>query len=81
MSDLIEGSQKEPEIIIAYGVPGVGKSTFAAGSNNPIFIARVKGIGKLSQDLAQDHAVTGPNLRGCGVDKDLRKAEPYACYQ
>ena len=38
MSDLIQGMQQEPDIAVAYGPPGIGKSTFAAGSNNPIFV-------------------------------------------
>lgn len=38
MKDLIEGAQKEPLITVAYGVPGIGKSTFAAGSEKPIFL-------------------------------------------
>lgn len=38
MSDLIEGVEKEPLNSVVYGVPGVGKSTFAMGSENPLFI-------------------------------------------
>jgi NADH-quinone oxidoreductase subunit D len=49
-------------------------------STNAIFLARTRGIGVLTKELANSHAVTGPNLRGCGVPKDLRKDEPYSVY-
>lgn len=49
-------------------------------SNNPIFKVRMEGVGKMEKSLAFTHAVTGPNLRGTGVDFDLRKKEPYSCY-
>jgi NADH-quinone oxidoreductase subunit D len=48
---------------------------------NVIFINRTKGIGPISQDQAQDYAVTGPNLRACGVSHDLRRSEPYSIYR
>ena len=50
-------------------------------SNNPIFIARTKNVGKLSADAARTFAVTGPNLRGSGVDYDARKHDPYCGYE
>ncbi|MCK5241640.1 NADH-quinone oxidoreductase subunit D [bacterium] len=49
-------------------------------SDNAIFLARTRGIGTLTQELAHSHAVTGPNLRGSGVSKDLRKDDPYSVY-
>ncbi len=49
-------------------------------SKNVIFINRTKGIGPISRDQARDYALTGPNLRACGVPFDLRRSEPYSVY-
>jgi NADH-quinone oxidoreductase subunit D len=49
-------------------------------TRNRIFIDRTQGIGILPKEVAIDYGVTGPNLRGSGVDYDLRKAHPYLVY-
>ncbi len=50
-------------------------------TNNPLFLDRVAGIGKLSAEDALSFGATGPNLRASGVDWDLRKARPYCGYE
>lgn len=49
-------------------------------SENRIFIERLSGSAPLSQEMAHAHGVTGPNLRASGVPFDLRKTDPYSCY-
>jgi NADH-quinone oxidoreductase subunit D len=49
-------------------------------TRNRIFVDRTKDIGVISKEKAIDYGLTGPNLRGSGVDHDLRKAEPYLIY-
>ena len=49
-------------------------------TRNRIFVDRTKGVGVLPKDLAVDYGVTGANLRGSGVEYDLRKAHPYLVY-
>jgi NADH-quinone oxidoreductase subunit D len=50
-------------------------------SRNAIFIARTQGLGIISKQDAIGYGVTGPNLRGSGVEHDLRKTQPYLDYQ
>jgi NADH-quinone oxidoreductase subunit D len=50
-------------------------------SRNAIFIARTQGLGIISKEDAIGYGVTGPNLRGSGIEHDLRKAQPYLDYQ
>ena len=49
-------------------------------TKNIIFIVRTKGIAVLPAERALEYGVTGPNLRGCGVRYDVRRAEPYGVY-
>jgi NADH-quinone oxidoreductase subunit D len=47
---------------------------------NRIFIERCEGVGYISKEQAIGLGLTGPNLRGSGVDHDLRRDEPYLVY-
>jgi len=50
-------------------------------TGNPIFRNRLKGVGYLSAADAVALGVTGPNMRGSGVDFDLRRDMPYSGYE
>ena len=49
-------------------------------SRNPIFINRTKDIAVISRERAIAYALSGPNLRGSGIEHDVRKAHPYLDY-
>jgi NADH-quinone oxidoreductase subunit D len=49
-------------------------------SRNKIFMDRTRDIGFISREAAIDYGLTGPNLRGSGIEFDLRKAHPYLVY-
>jgi NADH-quinone oxidoreductase subunit D len=49
-------------------------------TRNRIFVDRTRDVGVIPRDVAIDYGLTGPNLRGSGVDYDLRKAHPYLVY-
>ena len=49
-------------------------------TRNRIFVERTKDIGVIPKDVAIDFGLTGPNLRGSGVEYDLRKAHPCLVY-
>src|SRR5881398_2346442 len=49
-------------------------------TRNRIFVDRTRDVGVLPKEVAIDYGLTGPNLRGSGVDYDLRKAHPYLVY-
>jgi len=48
---------------------------------NEVLIARSRGVGILSKEMAINSGASGPVLRASGVQWDLRKADPYAIYE
>ena len=50
-------------------------------TKNPIWMARTQGVAPLSAADALAWGVTGPALRGSGVNWDIRKQEPYSGYE
>ena len=50
-------------------------------TRNRIWVDRTKDLGLISREDAISYALTGPNIRGSGIDYDVRKARPYLDYQ
>ncbi|HYF11601.1 MAG TPA: NADH dehydrogenase (quinone) subunit D [Actinomycetota bacterium] len=50
-------------------------------AKNPIWVERNAGVGVLEGPDAIRLGVTGPLLRAAGVDKDVRRDEPYCGYE
>ena len=50
-------------------------------SGNTLWQSRTQGIGIISREDAIDWGLTGPCLRGSGVDIDLRRDNPYSGYE
>jgi NADH:ubiquinone oxidoreductase subunit D len=48
---------------------------------NPFFMARAQGVGVITRELAEGVGISGPLLRGSGVNWDLRRADPYSSYE
>lgn len=50
-------------------------------TGNRIWHDRNRDVGVLSREEALAWSLSGPNLRGCGVEWDLRKDQPYSGYE
>ncbi len=50
-------------------------------TRNRIFIDRTQGVGAIDAEAALSYGFTGPNLRATGIDYDVRKTNPYMCYE
>ncbi len=50
-------------------------------SYNKIFIERLANVALIPEEMCIRYGLTGPNLRGAGVNWDLRKNEPYSGYE
>ncbi len=71
------------EMVLAFvkHMRGTLKDYDAAIMRSSLFKARTVGVGALSLGEAVEWGATGPFLRACGLDWDLRKKRPYGGYE
>ncbi|MBA2243231.1 MAG: NADH dehydrogenase (quinone) subunit D [Chthoniobacterales bacterium] len=50
-------------------------------TRNRIFVDRTRGVGVIPKDRALAYGLSGPNLRGSGIEHDLRRKHPYLDYE
>lgn len=50
-------------------------------TRNPLWVDRTQGIGVIEPEVALAWGLSGPTLRGSGVNWDIRKATPYLGYE
>lgn len=60
--------------------PGAQQDWVDLLTDNPIWLARTRGIGVIEPEVALDYGLTGACLRGSGINYDVRKAQPYLIY-
>ena len=48
--------------------------------HNAVFKARAKGLGVIEPEMVDEFGITGPNARGSGFRRDLRRDSPYLVY-
>ena len=49
--------------------------------HNKVFIDRLVGVGVITKEMALQNGMTGNNLRASGIQRDLRKTNPYLGYE
>ena len=77
--DISEALLNDARKIVA-GLPRFIDEFEALLCTNEILMARCQGIGVLRPDLAVNAGISGPMLRGSGVDYDIRKVDHYGIY-
>lgn len=50
------------------------------GTNEPSFVNRIKGVGRLDTQRAREMCAVGPFARASGLDMDIRRDDPYSAY-
>lgn len=80
MMDLPAGFENRVQQFLD-GFPEALKTFDTLITGNTIWQSRTMGIGVISKEDAIDWGLTGPCLRGSGVDLDLRRDNPYSGYE
>jgi NADH-quinone oxidoreductase subunit D len=80
MMDLPAGFERRTNQFLA-DFPAALEMLETLVSGNTIWQSRTKGIGIITAEEAIDWGLTGPSLRGSGVDLDLRRDNPYSGYE
>jgi len=79
-TEVYDGFEKDVrEIIDTF--PGHFDTYEGLLTKNTIWLNRTVGNGVISAEDAIDYGITGPALRGSGVDWDLRRDNPYSGYE
>ncbi len=78
--DLPPGIEKDIRAF-AEAMPGHLDTYEGLLTGNKIWQKRTMGVGKISAEDAIDIGLSGPALRGSGVDWDLRRDNPYSGYE
>jgi NADH-quinone oxidoreductase subunit D len=78
--DVYDGFEKDVQEIIDT-FPGYFDTYEGLLTKNTIWLQRTIGNGVISAEDAIDAGITGPALRGSGVDWDLRRDNPYSGYE
>jgi len=78
-ADLPEGWVEECGAFLNYFLPRVDEYDTLLTAN-PIFIARTKGVGKMTRADALAMGASGPVARASGIAYDVRRASPYEVY-
>ena len=47
---------------------------------NAVFKKRAMGLGVITPSMVDEYGITGPNARGSGIQRDIRKDNPYLVY-
>lgn len=77
--DLPEGFIPRAKEFCAYFKPKI-KEFNNLLTFNEIFVKRTANVGVLPTDVAINYGCSGPMLRACGVNWDLRRDDPYSIY-
>ncbi len=49
-------------------------------TDEPTFMGRLRGVGKLPKELARSLGAVGPMARASGISRDVRQDDPYGAY-